>query len=158
FMDTIRALILSPLLGGPAYLAFASLLTGCSIGLPFSSDIILITGGVLAGTGIFELKKTILLAFVAILTGDSIAFFVGRKYGRSIVERPFFRRFCPPERFEEISRFLTQSASKFIFSVRFTPGMRSVIFLTAGVVGVPAETFLKMNSLSTSLYVSALIS
>jgi len=157
-MDTIRALILSPLLGGPAYLAFASLLVGCSIGFPFSSDVTLITGGVLAGTGVFDLRATIFLAIASILLGDSLAFYAGRKFGHRIVHHRYFQKICPPARFEEISEFLKQNASKFIFMVRFTPGMRSAIFLTAGTVGVPATTFFKMNFLSTVLYVPILIS
>ncbi|MBC7692954.1 MAG: DedA family protein [Methylotenera sp.] len=156
-MDAIRALILSPLLGGPPYLAFFTLLMGCSIGFPFSSDITLITGGVLAGTGHFELKLTILLALSAILLGDTLAFFIGRKFGHRIIGHRHFTRFCPPARFQEISVFLQQNASKFIFMVRFTPGMRSIIFLSAGALKVPPRTFFRMNALSTTLYVPTLI-
>ncbi len=156
-MDIIRSLILTPLLGGPPYLAFFSLLMGCSIGFPFSSDITLITAGVLSGAGIFELKKAVLLGISAILMGDTLAFYAGRKFGQKIVRHRYFLRICPPSRFDEISGFLNQNASKFIFMVRFTPGMRSAIFLTAGSVGVPPSTFFKMNALSTSLYVPVLM-
>lgn len=156
-MDTIRALILSPLLGGPPYLAFASLLLGICVGFPFSSDVTLITGGVLAGTGIFELQKAILVAWCSILLGDSITFFVGRKYGHRIARSRAFRRLCSEERFEEIAGFLNQNASKFIFMVRFTPAARMIIFLTAGTVQVKPSVFFRMNALSTAIYVPAVL-
>ena len=153
-MDTIRAIILS---GGPPYIAFALLLTACGIGFPFSSDLTLITGGVLAGTKIFSLFKAIPLAYTAILLGDTIAFFAGRKFGHKIVRSKLFRRVCSEKRFNEISKFLNENASKFIFSVRFTPGARSVIFLTAGTIGVKPKTFYRMNCLSTAIYVPSIM-
>lgn len=157
-METIRALILSPLLGGPPYLAYFCLLVGCSIGFPFSSDLTLLTAGVLAGTGYFEIKTAILLGLSAILLGDTLAFYLGRTYGKRIIAHRFFAKICPPARFEQISRFLQENDSKFIFMVRFTPGMRSVIFLSAGALGIPPRTFFTMNILSTSFYVPTLIS
>lgn len=156
-MDMIRALILSPLLGGPPYLAFASLLLLICTGLPFSSDITLITGGVLAGTGVFDLQKTILIAWASILTGDSITFFVSRRYGHRITRSALFRRMCSEERFAEIAGFLTQNAAKFIFLIRFTPAGRVIMFVTAGAVGVRPATFLTMNVLSTSIWVPAIV-
>jgi membrane protein DedA with SNARE-associated domain len=157
-MDAIRSLILSPLLGGPPYLAFATLLMLVGIGFPFSSDLILITGGVFSGTGIFELAKAIPIAWAGILTGDSLAFFAGRRFGRRITAHRYFRRLCPPAKFEEISGFLRANDTKFVFMVRFTPGMRSVIFLTAGTVGVRPRTFYAMNMLSTAIWVPILMS
>jgi membrane protein DedA with SNARE-associated domain len=157
-MEAIRALILSPLLGGPPYLAFFTLLMGCSIGFPFSSDITLITGGVLAGTGYFDLQTAIILALCAILLGDTLAFSLGRIFGKRILAHRYFQRLCPPDRFEQISGFLHENASKFIFMVRFTPGMRSVIFVSAGALDISPRTFFKMNGLSTTLYVPTLMS
>ena len=156
-MDTIRQLILSPLLGGPPYLAYFCLLVGCSIGFPFSSDITLLTAGVLAGTGYFDLKAAIGLGLSAILLGDTLAFYLGRTFGSRIIAHRYFEKLCPPARFRQISGFLQANDSKFIFMVRFTPGMRSVIFLTAGALRIPPRTFFKMNALSTSLYVPTLI-
>ncbi len=145
-------------MGSSVYFYYGSILMSCSFGFPFSSDLLMILGGSLASIGTMQFSAVLFLSPLAILCGDTITFFVGRKYGKRILRSSAVQRIFSQTRQLKIQSFLSQNSRKFVFGIRFFPGMRSLIFLTAGSMQIEPRIFFTMNALSTCIYVPLLVS
>ena len=139
--------------GPMGYLFFYLLVTACGCGFPFNSDITLITAAVLCANGVFQLWIMMLLAFSAILTGDSICFFVAKKYGVHLIQVRPFSWILSEKGITRATRLLHAHGRKFLFTVRFLPLIRTALFFTAGTLQIPTRTFYLMNSVATLIYV-----
>jgi membrane protein DedA with SNARE-associated domain len=143
--------------GVGGYITFFFIIMGCGMGLPFNSDLCLIAASVLAAMGYFNLKILMILAWFAILTGDTAVFFVGRKWGKKLLSvRPFSWLF-KPEKIAMAETFLNTRGTKFLFIVRFLPLIRTVLFFTAGSLQVAPRTFFKMDTAATFIYLPLLM-
>lgn len=143
---------------GPlGYLFFYLLVTACGCGFPFNSDITLITASVLCVSGIFQLWIVMVLAFTAILTGDSICFFVARKWGLHLVQVRPFSWVLSEKSVGRATHLLNEHGRKFLFIVRFLPLIRSALFFAAGTLQVPPRSFYLMNGVATLIYVPAIM-
>lgn len=139
---------------GPAgYLLFFLLITGCGCGLPVNSDISLITASVLCANGVFQLWILMVLALLAILTGDSICFFVARKWGLGLIRIRPFSYLLSEKGVSRGTQLLEEHGRKFLFTVRFLPLIRSALFFAAGTLQVPPRSFYLMNGIATLIYV-----
>ncbi len=143
--------------GPEAYFAFFVSLIGCSIGLPMNSDLILITASMLATLGVFKLPLLIPIAFFGLLTGDSINFFLARRFGPKILRKAPFRWIISEARVLEAEKFLATRGNKFIFCIRFLPLIRTVLFFTAGSLRIKPKAFYLLNGASTVLYLTILM-
>ena len=143
--------------GPQAYFIFYFLLAGCGIGFPFNSDFVLITASVLAALGSFKLGFLMPIAFLGLLTGDSINYFVARNYGKRILSKRPFSLILKPEKVAAAEVYLNEKGSRFIFFVRFLPLIRTVLYFTAGSLQIPPRTFYLLNGLSTAIYLSLLM-
>lgn len=144
---------IAELSGIPAYLTILGVLLACGLGLPIPEDIILIAAGVLAGTGQISPIGAYITSYFGVLMGDSILFFIGRRYGNRVFEWPVFHRIFTPERVESAKRRIQSSARMVCFAARFLPGLRAPIYLTAGVLHVRPTTFLLQDGLAAILSV-----
>ena len=143
---------------GPAgYLFFYALVAACGCGFPFNSDITLITGALLCAHGVFQLWILMLLAFSAILTGDSITFFVARKWGLRLIQVRPFSWVLSERSVNNATQSLEVHGRKFLFIVRFLPLIRTALFFTAGTLKVSPRSFYLMNGVATLIYVPLLM-
>ena len=143
--------------GNSLLFLYLFILMSTSYGFPFSSDLLLILGGSLASMGYLPIEYLAVLAPIAILTGYSITFNLGKKLGTKILGKNWIQSVFPEKKQNKIRTILQSNAKKFIFGIRFFPGMRSFIFLTAGSMQIDSKIFYKMNSLSTLLYAPTLV-
>ncbi|NDG83924.1 MAG: DedA family protein [Proteobacteria bacterium] len=143
--------------GTEGYVIFYFILIGCGIGMPFNSDITIITASVLAALGLFKLPILMPIAFAGLLTGDTINFFVARKYGPKLLTKAPFRWFLTPEKVKSAEAFLAEKGSGFLFCVRFLPLIRTALFFTAGSLQVKPRTFYLLNISATVIYLSVLM-
>ena len=60
-------------------------------------------------------------------------------------------------RLEQTEAFLQSHGPKVLFSARFTPGLRSVVFFSSGVLQIPFRTFLFYDGMAALLSVPALV-
>jgi hypothetical protein len=67
---------------------------------------------------------------------------VGRKFGTRLLQTRFFSRLLPPARREEIEQNFHKHGIKVLLFARFLPGIRSPIFIMAGVMKLPLKRFL----------------
>ncbi|RME16662.1 MAG: DedA family protein [Bdellovibrio sp.] len=137
--------------GLTAYSIIIGILLICGFGIPIPEDITLLAAGLLAGLGNIHLTGAFLAGFIGVLMGDSILFFLGRKLGYRAFKLPVFRKIFTEKRIQK-SREKILNNSKFIcFTARFLPGLRSPIFLTAGIMGVNPLIFIFLDFLASLL-------
>ena len=65
----------------------AFLETGAFVGLVAPGETVVIAGGVIAGQGEIQLLPLIGLVWVCAVLGDTTSFYIGRRLGRSFLER-----------------------------------------------------------------------
>lgn len=142
-------------MGKWSYLGLFLVLMAAGLGVPLPEDIPLVAAGWLVHKGGADLRWMIITGLVGVLLGDSILFFLGRQYGSQIVERRWFRRIAKPWLLEKARLKYAQHGAKIIFVARFMPGLRAVVFLTAGVFRVPYWKFILMDGLAALISVPA---
>lgn len=113
-----------------------------NIGAPVGSEVILPAAGALVATGhLPNLWVTIGVAVAAELVGQSIGYAVGFYGGRRAVERyGKYIRFHAAE-LVRVERFFARWGSFAIFICRFTPFIRGVVGVPAGIAEMPLYKF-----------------
>lgn len=108
-------------------------------------DIVLITSGALASTGYIDMYVAMVLTYTAILLGDSISFTLGYIYGDQVLESRPFRRFVSEKKLKKAKKIMNNNSWYICFLSRFLPGLRTIMFVTAGAVRIKPYIYLSMN-------------
>jgi membrane protein DedA with SNARE-associated domain len=87
------------------------------------------------------------------VAGDSLGYWIGRKYGQDAVERYGHWILVTPDRLEAARRFVTRYGSLGVFAARFLPGLRFLAGPLAGTSGLRPASFILANVLGAVLYV-----
>jgi len=146
-----------------AYLWLFTILLLCGFGLPIPEDISLIAAGYLSWRGkqghspIINVHAAFAVCFAAVLAGDTIAFFFGRRYGRRVLASNLARRYFTPRRQLRTRAYFRKFGSKVILVGRFTPGLRFTIFFTAGTLHVRASVFFIYDFVAAAFSVPVLV-
>ena len=125
-----------------AYTWLGGILLLCGLGLPIPEDISLIAAGYFAWRGVLQVNKAFLVCFVAVLAGDSLAFFLGRYFGRRVLASGVARKYFTHRRQIKVRAYFRKFGSKVVLVGRFTPGLRFTIFFTAGTLHLRPPVFL----------------
>jgi membrane protein DedA with SNARE-associated domain len=141
--------------GPEAYLIFFLLITASCIGL-FNSDIAFITAGALS-VNFFDYRLLIIIGFFALMCGDSITFFAGRKWGRALIRKRPFSFVLNDQKMDAAESFFRRKGLIIIFLVRFLPLLRTSLFLTTGSLRVKPSNFYLLNGLSSMIYLPIVI-
>jgi membrane protein DedA with SNARE-associated domain len=124
-----------------SYLGLFLVLIAAGLGVPLPEDIPLLAAGWLVHHGKADLALMIITGMLGVMVGDSMLFFMGRRYGDHIVDHRWLKRIAKPWLLEKARSMYTNHGAKILFAARFMPGIRSVMFLTAGVFKVPFWKF-----------------
>ncbi len=125
-----------------AYTWLGGILLLCGLGLPIPEDISLIAAGYFSWRGALDVTKAFLVCFAAVLAGDSLAFFLGRHFGRRVLASRLAQKYFTPRRQLRVRAYFRKFGSKVILVGRFTPGLRFTIFFTAGTLHLRPPVFL----------------
>ena len=134
----------------------------CGLGLPLPEEAFLIPAGILLHKGQVEFVPITLLCSAAILLGDSLPFFLGRRYGMRALEIPWVARFLHPERFQRFQRRFEEHGNWAVFGCRFLPMLRIPGYFVAGTLGMRYARLLVLDGLGillsvpTSIYLGKL--
>lgn len=134
---------------------FALLILG-GIGFPFPEDTTLILTGFLIAQSIIKPIPTFLMVYSGLLITDFFLYWVGKKYGRMIVEHKRFRRIISPDRLSKLEEKFKKRDVWVILVGRHLLGLRAQIFLVAGVMRMSAIKFLVADA-ATALLTIALM-
>lgn len=133
---------LAQLAGKGPYIVIFGILLLSGFGLPIPEDIVLILAGYLCGRGVANPWIMFPGTLLTIVGSDLIVYILGRRYGHHVPKLPVLRRFLSDARLARTERKLHQHGGKFIFMVRFLPGLRTAAYFTAGTFKIPLWKFL----------------
>ncbi|MGC4113316.1 MAG: DedA family protein [Myxococcales bacterium] len=120
----------------------------CGLGVPLPEDVALITGGFLVHQGAARLDVMIVIAFVGILGGDSIAFLLGRHFGDRLTRVWPFRLIVTPAKQAKVEGLFAKYGEKIVMAARFMPGVRAVTYFIAGAAGMSYPKFIGFDGLA----------
>lgn len=136
------------------YAAVFVILIACGFGLPVPEDITLVSGGVISGLGLTNPHIMLGVGLAGVLIGDSTMFLLGRVFGYRIQRIKTFRKILSPRRFSHIQRQFKKYGLGLLFVARFLPGLRSPIFLVAGMSRrISYLTFIAMDGVAALISV-----
>lgn len=119
---------------------------GLFFGFLLPGDSLLFTVGLLASQGIFDLRILLPLVIFCAIFGESAGYWVGKKFGPRLFtkEESFFFK---PKYMHLANEFFLKYGPAAIFLGRFTPVIRSIIPIVAGIAHMPYRPFLVYNIL-----------
>ena len=137
----------------------------CGFGLPVPEDITLLICGYLTyrpmpdGTPRphVHILASVLIGLAGVLIGDGTMFMLGRRYGERMLTVWPFKHILGGGRLEKTEIFLSEHGPKVLFTARFTPGLRSVVFFSSGVLKIPLRPFLFYDGLAALVSVPLLV-
>lgn len=137
-------------------LVFAVLLL-CGFGLPVPEDITLVAGGLMAYYGKADVFIMIAVGLAGVMLGDGAMFQIGKRFGYRVFEWRWMAKIMHAERLEAVKQNLSSHGYKVIFSARFMPGVRSLVFLSSGALGIPFRVFLLFDGLAAMISVPSIV-
>ncbi|MFT7669565.1 MAG: membrane protein DedA with SNARE-associated domain [Planctomycetota bacterium] len=135
------------------YLGPFVVLVLCGVGLPLPEEVTLIAAGLMLYQDKVEFIPITLVCSLAILIGDSLPYWVGKRYGPRALENRWVSKILHPERFALVEQKFEKHGSWLIFTCRFLPGIRIPAYFTAGTLGMGYFRFLVLDTLGVMISV-----
>ncbi len=112
------------------------------MGIPAPGETILLLAAAAAATGIGNIYLVIGFAAFGAILGDNVAYFLGKKYGRSVLSRITHLN---EEKLAHSEAFFERHGAKTIFIARFIPIVRMVAAYLAGINRMKPSIFMSYN-------------
>lgn len=122
------------------------ILTGA--GLPLPEEVAIVAAGILSSPAVGQLNPWLALGacLLGALTGDCVMYWIGHHFGRRVLrEHYWWNRFVKPEREAQMERMLLDHGFKVLFLARFLVGVRSPVYLSAGILRLPFRRFILID-------------
>jgi membrane-associated protein len=129
--------------------------SGLLIGFFLPGDSFLFTLGLFASQGKLDIFVLLVVATVAAITGDSLGYATGRRFGPGLFNRPDSKIF-KKENLHRAHGFYEKYGKKTIVLARFVPFVRSFAPIIAGIANMKYSTFLLYNVVGGALWVFSL--
>ena len=129
------------------YLIMFLLILVQEIGVPvpiLPSEVVLLGGGFLANQGKITFPVMVALLTVATLLGNSLLFYIGRRYGRAALVRYGKHIHLHPERIDRIEAWIGSHGRSILIYGPLLPVLRAYIPALAGVFGVPFRYYISV--------------
>ena len=128
--------------------------SGLMVGFFLPGDSLLFVSGTLVQQGIFnvDIRLFVLCLFLAAITGNSLGYLIGRKYGRKLFSRPN-SRFFRQELLAQAEKFYEKNGPKAIVIAMFVPVVRAFSPVVAGIAHMPYKKFLVYNVTGAAIWV-----
>lgn len=136
------------------YAAVFAVLIACGFGVPIPEDITLVTGGIISGLGYTDVHIMVVVGMLGVLAGDGLVFAAGRIWGDNILKFRPIARVMTPKRYTQVEQKFEKYGNWVLFVARFLPGLRTPIFMTAGISRkVSVLRFIVMDGLAALISV-----
>ncbi len=86
----------------------------------------------------------------AILVSDMLLYGIGRYWGARLLEHRWLARFLTPDKLQQIQHNFHRYGIKILLFVRWIPGIRSPLFLTAGTMRLPFARFVIADAIAAA--------
>jgi membrane protein DedA with SNARE-associated domain len=133
------------------YAAIIGVLLLCGMGLPLPEEVPILTSAILSQTGHLQPWWALGACMFGVMAGDSLMFFLGRRWGTHVLDHRLSRKLLTVERQQAIGRYFDRYGAWIIFGARFLPGIRAALFLSAGTMRVTFWTFIAMDGAAALL-------
>lgn len=122
------------------------------VGTFLEGEAVLVAAGAMAHRGLLRLPYVMLAAFAGSFIGDQVWYQVGKRAGRSLLERSERWK----ARGEQARRRLARGGTLFVLGFRFIFGIRVATPVLLGATGYPARRFALLNALGAAAWASIL--
>jgi membrane protein DedA with SNARE-associated domain len=140
-----------------SYVLIALLLLSSGVGAPIPEDIPLLVGGWLCALEQAKLWLMLPLAWFFVLAGDSVLYFLGRRYGHHVPRLPGLSRVLTPQRIQRTEQFFQQHGGKTLFFVRFLAIVRASTWFVAGALRIPFWKFVAYDGVAALIFAPGLV-
>jgi len=128
-----------------------------SASLPIPSEVVLPLAGYMAYLGTMNLGLAVADSGVAGIVGALIDYYLALMLGRPIVLRLFGRFGVSPELLSKGERWVSSKGAWSVLIARFVPGLRSIISLPAGLLGMKLGLFVGLTAVGSFAWSAFLI-
>lgn len=142
-------------LAGITFIVYAE--TGLLIGVFLPGDSLLVTAGVFAAGGDFNIVVLIALLIAAAILGDATGYWVGWRGGQALYSRPDSRIF-KQRHLQKARAFYERHGGKTIVLARFVPIIRTFAPVVAGTAGMKYSRFTMYNIIGGVLWATMMTS
>ena len=118
------------------------ILLATGLGVPIPEELPIAIAALMARWEMMHWVSALLSCLAGVLAGDMLLYWVGRHFGRRILQWPTVRRILTPAREARVMDAYHRHGLKFVVMARLVMGLRAAAFLTAGLVRVPFPRFL----------------
>jgi len=139
------------------YVGIFILLILGEIGLPFPEDATLILSGFFIAQKVTKPLPTVIVVYCGLLLTDFSLYWVGKKYGRKVIEHKRFRRILSAERLLTLEEKFKKWGIYVVFVGRHFLGIRAQIFLAAGVMRMSTLKFIMADAASAILTMTLML-
>src|SRR5580698_10070854 len=132
------------------YLGVFVALIAAGFGLPIPEELPVLTAGVLVGHEDTTLRWYFMLPVViaGVVIGDGVLYGIGRLWGSKLLKLGWVqRKIIPPEQRLKIEQNFANRGIMVLLGARMLPGIRTPIFLMAGILRVPLKRFLLADAI-----------
>jgi membrane protein DedA with SNARE-associated domain len=141
--------------GRHGYLILFALIAAESFGLPLPGEVSLLVGAYEVQRGAFSLPLVIAVGIAAAVSGDNLAFLIGRLAGRLVVERLMRLVHVPPAYLERMDSYYLRHAGWTVVIARQISPARGLAAFSAGGSRVPWRRFAVFNAVACVVWASA---
>ena len=126
--------------------------------MPFlPGDSLLFAAGSFAALGDLNLAALLALLGIAAVIGDGLNYWIGKKFGRSVIEMKWRNKpLVKKEHIEKTEAFYEKYGVKTIVIARFVPIVRTLAPFVAGISNMNYKQFLSYNIIGGALWVLSL--
>ncbi len=127
--------------------------SGLMVGFFLPGDSLLFVAGTLVQQGIFHINIFLFAAllFLAAVTGNSLGYVIGRKFGRKLFQNPN-NRFFRQEFLEQAEVFYEKNGPKAVVLAMFVPIIRAFSPVVAGIAHMQYRTFVTFNLIGAAIW------
>ena len=130
------------LLTPSSYVAIVLVLVLTGSGLPIPEEVPIIAAGILSANGTLDPLAAFLCCLCGAIVGDCVMYWIGYHFGRGVLrDHRWWARFVTPQREAQIEVKFRRHGLKVFFLARFLVGLRSPVYLTAGILRVSFKRF-----------------
>jgi membrane-associated protein len=126
------------------------------VGVVLPGEIGVILGGVLANQHKLPLAAVLVCAILGAVIGDSIGYWVGKRYGETLLSK-IPDRLLKPEHVERAEETIRHYGGKAVFLGRFTAALRALVPGMAGMSRLHYGRFLAWNVLGGGIWAAAFV-
>jgi membrane protein DedA with SNARE-associated domain len=146
---------LLPLIARHGYALLAAVCFAEAIGLPLPAALAILTAGAVAAYGTLHIYSVFGIAFLAMLLGDVLLYFVGRASGWALLGILCRLSANPETCILRSAEYFYRRGKQTLLFAKFVPGINVMSPPLAGSMKMRLEHFLEFDALGTAFYVGA---